>query len=166
MSKRSNTVSEKDNRNKNHRKYHGPGTTLSLAAVLVLLVGILWSLFISGPARIHDEELADAYARIEEEVPGIQGVEQNIFDYITYQGYTEDTLYWFDQKLDVITPRDSSTLDYDKVREIAQKDYGIEPDTVQLTFGYNSPCYEVIGSKRMLLLDYDTFSRVYERQVR
>lgn len=144
-------------------RYYGLPTTIALAAVLVILVAILWALFISGPARIHDEQLAKAYEQIEEKVPGIQGLEQNIFDYVTYQGYTEDTLYWFDQKLDVITTRDIATLDYEQARKIAQEQYGMDPETVQLTFGYNSPCYEIIGSKKLLLLDYDTFSRVYER---
>ncbi|EOS61734.1 hypothetical protein C815_00434 [Firmicutes bacterium M10-2] len=144
-------------------RYYGLPTTVALAVVLVLLLAILWALFISGPARIHDEQLANAYEKIEEKVPGIQGLEKNIFDYVTYQGYTEDTLYWFDQKFDEITTRDIATLDYEKARKIAQEQYGMEPETVQLTFGYNSPCYEIIDSKKMLLLDYDTFSRVYER---
>ena len=158
-------VLKKKTKKRGGSSYYGFPMTLTLVFTFLFVFAHLWALFISGPARVHDEQLAKAYATIEKKVPGIQGLRQNIFDYVTYQGYTEDTLYWFDQKLDEITTRDIGTLDYEKAREIAQKEYGIEPSTVELTFGYNSPCYEVIGSDRMLLLDYDTFTRVYERQV-
>ena len=142
-------VLKKKTKKRGGSSYYGFPMTLTLVFTFLFVFALLWSLFISGPARVHDEQLAKAYVTIEKKVPG----------------YTEDTLYWFDQKLDEITTRDIGTLDYEKAREIAQKEYGIEPSTVELTFGYNSPCYEVIGSDRMLLLDYDTFTRVYERQV-
>lgn len=148
---------------KSKTKY-GPAVTVLLSLVLVLLLAVLWALFISGPARVHDVRQEEIIAKIESIVSGIRGVEENIFDYVTYQGYTDETLYWFDANGDIITSRAIETLDYVRAREIAMEDYGIETDSITLAFGYDSPCYEITGSGKLLLLDYDTFERVYQRE--
>ena len=155
---------EKERRKKSKRKYFGSCMTLLLVAVIVAMVSLLWSLFISGPVRIHEEKQADRYKKIREEVPGIKGLEENTFDYITYQGYTEDTLYWFDEKCQIITKRKIGTLDYEQAKRIAKNEYNIKCDSIALTFGYDSPCYEIHGSDSVLMLDYDTLERVYERK--
>jgi hypothetical protein len=88
---------------------------------------------------------------------------RNVFDYVTYQGYTDDTLYWFDENGQVITSRDMSTLDYDSALQAAKDDYDMEAETITLAFGYDSPVYQLEEGKRLLLLDYDSLERVYER---
>lgn len=137
--------------------------TWMLAISLFLLIAVLWALFISGPARLHEVQLEESYAKIKEQVPDIQGLEENIFDYVTYSGYTNDTIYWFNQKCEPIATRDLATLDYTKAKQVALDEYDIETQTINLTFGYSAPCYEIQGEKAFLLLDYDTFERVYER---
>lgn len=150
---------------KAHRRY-GKRFTILLATVFVLLFLILWALFISGPNRIYEEKRQDTITKIEKSVENIQGLTMHQFDYLTYQGYTEDTLYWFDAKGEEITTRDIGTLDYEKARDTASDMYGIEVDSVQLGYGYDNPVYEIEGSDKLLLLDYDTLVRVYEREAR
>lgn len=151
---------------KHKEKKFGWPMTIFLACVLVLIIAVLWALFISGPARLHEVEQKEAFQKVEETVPGIQGVSAHVFEYITYTGYTEDDLYWIDQKFKIITSRPIETLDYQKAKDKAKESYGIDTETIELTFGYNTPCYEIIGSDKMILLDYDTLTRVYERSTK
>ena len=148
---------------KKNRKY-GTRFTVLLGILFLVLFSVLWALFISGPNRIREENQERMIAKIEKTVPEIQGLTLHQFDYLTAQGYNETTLYWFDAKGDEITTRDISTLDYQKARTIASDDYQIEVESVELGYGYDNPVYVVQGSKRMLLLDYDSFVRVYERE--
>lgn len=133
------------------------------ARLFILVFSVMWALLISGPSRLHEEKQAQTIRVIEENVQGIQGIEENIFEYVTYQGYTTDTLYWFDQTGQVITERSMDTLDYNKARQMALDTYQMEAESVELAFGYTSPVYEIKSRDRLLMLDYDTFEKVYER---
>ncbi|HIW18169.1 MAG TPA: hypothetical protein H9886_03435 [Candidatus Faecalicoccus intestinipullorum] len=149
---------------KKNRKY-GARFTALLGILFIVLFSVLWALFISGPNRIQEENQERMIAQIEKNNPDIQGLTIHQFDYLTAQGYTETTLYWFDATGNEITTRDISTLDYQKARDIASEDYGIEAESVELGYGYDNPVYVIQGADRMLLLDYDSFVRVYEREV-
>lgn len=37
---------------------------------------------------------------------------EHVFDYTTYQGYDDTTLYWYNAKSELITSRDIETLNY------------------------------------------------------
>lgn len=143
--------------------YFGWQLTAGLVIFLVLAVSVIWSLFISGPQRLYEAKQEEVLAAIREQVPAVQGMEENVFEYVTYQGYTTDTLYWFDQTGTIITTRGLETLDYNKARQTAQDQYGIEPVSVELAFGYTSPVYEIQGEDSLLMLDYDSLEKVYER---
>lgn len=151
-----------------HRKKRsrtwGLPVTILLWALAIGLTAVFWALFISGPVRLHETQLMATETVIREAVPDIKGLEQNIFEYVTWQGYTEDTLWWFDNNGQQLTTRGIETLDYDKARENALTNYNVETDSIRLAFGYDSPVYEIHGSDRLLLLDYDTLTRVYERE--
>lgn len=142
---------------------YGPWMTVTLAALIVLIITVFWSIFISGPARIHEAQQAKVEAAIKKEVPGIKGLEENKFEYVTWQGFDDTTLYWFDNTGKVITTRPMETLDYDKVRENAGSDNDMDVESVSLAYGYDGPVYLVKGSGKMLMLDYDTLKQVYER---
>lgn len=143
----------------------GWGVTALLALGLFLLFSSMWALFIAGPARMHEEAQQQVISKIEKEVSGIQGLSEHIFDYVTWNGYTSDTLYWFNQKGEQITTRPIESLNYDQAKADALEKYGIEASSIQLAYGYNTPCYEIEGSDQILLLDYDTLTKVYQRQV-
>ena len=59
-----------------------------------------------------------------------------------------------------------SVLNYKKAKRIAKKNYNIKCDSIALGYGYNNPVYEIRGSNKLILLDYDSFERVYEREIR
>lgn len=156
---------KKEKQKKEKSKYFGPWMTVTLFLTILLLFSFLWSLFISGPVRIHDERQAERFAEIKKEVKGIKGLEENTFDYITYQGYTDEKLYWFNEKCEIITTRKIGTLDYEQAKKTAKSEYGIKCESISLAFGYDSPCYEIHGSDSVLMLDYDTLARIYERKI-
>lgn len=137
--------------------------TLLLLAILVLMISSLWALFISGPSRVFEEDTNGKIALIKENNEGIKGITRHVFDYVTYQGYTIDTLYWFDDNCDVITTREISDLNYDEAKEIAREKYGVDCESIVLGYGYNNPVYEIRGKDKLILIDFDTFVRVYER---
>lgn len=139
--------------------------TALLWVILIGLILVLWALFISGPNRVHEAVVEQTEAKITKEVSGIQGITQHIFDYTTYQGYTDDTLYWFDTNGKKITTRKMSTLNYDAAEKEALDNYGIETKSIVLGYGYNNPCYVIEGEHSMILLDYDTLERVYQRDL-
>lgn len=150
-------------KNKKEKKFIGFWLDLVLIALLVFMLACMAALFVTGPYKIHQEKEDQAYATMTELVPAIQGITKTDFDYITYQGYTVDTLYWFDVTGQIITTRDISTLDYNKAKDAALELCGVETDTIQLAYGYTAPVYEIQGSNRFVLLDYDTLELIYER---
>lgn len=145
------------------KKVYGWQLTCFLIVLLIGLFSAMWALFVSGPARVHEEKQKQTFEVIRSQVPEIQGLEENVFEYITYQGYTADTLYWFDQTGQIITSRGLDTLDYNKARQTALDDYGIDAQSVELAFGYTSPVYEIQAENTLLMLNYDTLEKVYER---
>lgn len=137
--------------------------TAALMAVFVLGFLVLWALFVSGPARVHEHEQQQVIAHMEEIAPGIENLEETFFAFPTWQGNTADTLYWFDANGDVITTRELSSLDYEAARKKALEDFGMDAASVQLGYGYNAPVYLLRNGDNVLMLDYDSLEWVYER---
>ena len=127
------------------KRQHGTTTTMALVIILVLVLLLIWSEFISGPNRVKEQIYAQRIEKIIKQNKNIQGLSEHVFNYITYQGYDDTTLYWYNAKSELITSRDIETLNYN---------------------GYNNPGYEIRGSNKLILLDYDSFERVYEREIR
>lgn len=157
---------EKPKKPKKHRHLASWMVTLLLWIAVFVLAGSLWALFISGPSRIYEQQQTQVLQTIRNNVPDVQGLQRTVFDYVTWQGYTPETLYWFDGNGDIITTRDMETLDYEKAKQTALEEYGIEADTIQTAYGYTAPVYEIRGSGRLLLLDYDSLEWIYEREDR
>lgn len=147
------------------KKTFGWPLTLLMWAVLLAMMACLWALFISGPSRIYDEQTAQVEQVIRSQVENIEGLSRNSFEYVTWQGYTDQTLYWFDKTGGEITTRELSTLDYEGARQKAAQQYGMEADTVSLAYGYSGPVYQLESDSMILMLDYDTLDWVYERNV-
>jgi hypothetical protein len=143
--------------------FYSPLVTILLICVLVLLIRVIWAVFVGGPAAIYQEQQEIVTQAILEKVPDIQGLERNVFDYVTWQGYDTTTLYWFDANGDEITTRSLDTLDYAAARQKALESYGVNAQTVELCYGYNAPVYELRSENTVLMLDYDTLAWVYER---
>ena len=97
-----------------HKKQHGTKTTLGLVIILVLILLVIWSEFISGPNRVKEQIYTQRVEKIEKQNKHIKGISEHVFDYTTYQGYDDTTLYWYNAKSDLITSRDIETLNYKK----------------------------------------------------
>lgn len=147
------------------KRVYGTKFTAILAVTLILIIAILWSLFISGPSRVHEVTLQKNLEKITEENKGITGLTVHRFDYTTYQGYTETMLYWFDEECKIITTREIGSLDYDAAKKKALDEYNIEAKTIELGYGYDNPVYEIRSEDKVILLDYDSLERVYQREV-
>ncbi len=152
-------------KNQTSKDTYGWPFTLVLWLVLVFGICCIWALFISGPVRLHEAQLTQVKETIETQVPSIQGLQQTAFDYVTWQGYTTELLYWFDATGSLITTRELSTLDYNEARETAKENYGMEARIVFLAYGYSGPVYQLETETRLLMLDYDTLDWVYERSL-
>ncbi len=161
MPSKQNAAKQKSAKNK---KY-GKGVTVLLILNLFVIFALAWAVFISGPARLHEAKQKEVEQAIESQVSGISDLSETIFEYETWQGHDASTLYWFDQTGALITTRELSTLDYNRAREKFVSLYGVDCDTVELGFGYSSPVYRLSRDDVLLLLDYDTLEKVYERGV-
>ena len=128
-----------------HKKQHGTKTTLGLVIILVLILLVIWSEFISGPNRVKEQIYTQRVEKIEKQNKHIKGISEHVFDYTTYQGYDDTTLYWYNAKSELITSRDIETLNYKKAKRIAKKNYKIKCESVVLGYGYNNPVYEIRG---------------------
>ena len=50
-----------------HKKQHGTKTTLGLVIILVLILLVIWSEFISGPNRVKEQIYAQRVEKIEKQ---------------------------------------------------------------------------------------------------
>lgn len=147
-------------------KKNEPYGVLVTAGLIVLLVGMLvclWALFISGPARLHDESQQKTIEAIHQTVPDITDLSEHKFEYVTWQGRTDDTLYWFDALGGMVTSRPLGELDYQAARQKAADLYSMEADVVFLAYGYSAPVYQLENDGQILMLDFDSLEWVYER---
>ena len=92
------------------KRQHGTTTTMALVIILVLVLLLIWSEFISGPNRVKEQIYTQRIEKIIKQNKNIQGLSEHVFDYITYQGYDDTTLYWYNAKSELITSRDIETL--------------------------------------------------------
>ena len=55
---------------------------------------MIWSEFISGSNRVKEQIYTQRVEKIEKQNKHIKGISEHVFDYTTYQGYDDTTLYW------------------------------------------------------------------------
>lgn len=144
-------------------KLNGRSIAISAGLLLVLLVVLLVeiSLFISGPARQYDDKIDAQMAKITKTYQDIKNLRRDAFYYITYVGEDKDMLVWFNEKGKAIVSKEKNTLQTEKVKQVAQKEYGAKDIQVSLGYGYDNPVYVVDCSLGRILFDYDTLHEVY-----
>ena len=98
------------------KRQHGTTTTMALVIILVLVLLLIWSEFISGPNRVKEQIYAQRIEKIIKQNKNIQGLSEHVFNYITYQGYDDTTLYWYNAKSELITSRDIETITSSVIR--------------------------------------------------
>ena len=129
-------------------KINGKSLAVSIGLLAVLLIVLLVesSIFISGPSRKYEE-------KIDEQMSAIRD---------TYKvGEDADNYVWFNDKGKAIVSRKKDTDQTDKVKQEVQKRYGAKDIQVALGYGYDNPVYAVECSAGQILLDYDSLKEVY-----
>ena len=64
-----------------HKKQHGTKTTLGLVIILVLILLVIWSEFISGSNRVKEQIYTQRVEKIEKQNKHIKGISEHVFDY-------------------------------------------------------------------------------------
>lgn len=137
------------------------GITMGLLIVLCGVVLVEISLFISGPARRHEDVIATQMERIKDKYKNIQDLERHVFKYTTYVGEDVKKLVWFNEKGTAIVSKKKSSLEMEKARNIAKERYHAQDIVVSIGYGYDNPVYIITCDQGSILLDYDTMKEVY-----
>lgn len=137
------------------------GITLALLLVLSVVVMSEIGMFISGPARKYEGDVAEQEARIKKKYTQIKELDRHVFYYTTYVGEDDDTVVWFNEVGKVIVTRKKKTLRTDEVKQKAAQTYHAKNIKVSLGYGYDNPVYVIECDMGSILLDYDTLKEVY-----
>ena len=137
-------------------KINGKSLAVSIGLLAVLLIVLLVesSIFISGPSRKYEE-------KIDEQMSAIRDTYKEIQNLHRYVGEDADNYVWFNDKGKAIVSRKKDTDQTDKVKQEVQKRYGAKDIQVALGYGYDNPVYAVECSAGQILLDYDSLKEVY-----
>lgn len=143
-------------------------TGLLLIVVLVVLVGI--SIFISGPSRKYEMDIKKQEQAIVEKNKNIKDLTRHVFQYTTYNGEDVDAegnaIYvWFNEKSEIITTIKKDSYRGEEVASKIKSEYGVKETNVHLGYGYTKPAYVVITEKGEYILDYETLDIVYFMEV-
>lgn len=135
--------------------------TISLCILLLIVLLIEVSIFISGPSQKYASDIKKQEHIIQTKYKGIKILRRDAFYYITYVGEDNDNYVWFNEAETAIQKRAKSTLKIDEVKSKIEKDYQGKHIKIELGYGYQNPVYVVNCDKGMVLLDYDTLDEVY-----
>ena len=132
---------------------------LLVVAMLVLLIEV--SMFISGPSRKYESDIAKQESAIRTTYRDIKDLNRHAFYYITYVGEDQENIVWFNEKGEAIQNRKKDTRRDEEVVALVQKKYRASDVKLSLGYGYNNPVYVISCNAGDILLDYDTLEEVY-----
>ena len=111
-------------------KINGKSLAVSIGLLAVLLIVLLVesSIFISGPSRKYEEKIDEQMSAIRDTYKEIKNLRRDAFYYITYVGEDADNYVWFNDKGKAIVSRKKDTEQTDKVKQkcrsaMAQRKY-------------------------------------------
>ena len=81
-------------------KINGKSLAVSIGLLAVLLIVLLVesSIFISGPSRKYEEKIDEQMSAIRDTYKEIKNLHRDAFYYITYVGEDADNYVWFNDK--------------------------------------------------------------------
>lgn len=144
-------------------KFNGKSlaVTISLCILLLIVLLIEVSIFISGPSQKYASDIKKQEQTILTKYKDIKILRRDAFYYITYVGEDTDSYVWFNKVGTAIQKRAKSTLKTQEVKAKIEKDYQGKDIKIALGYGYQNPVYVVNFDKGMVLLDYDTLDEIY-----
>ena len=87
--------------------------TIGLFCILLTVIWLEISVFISGPAIHYDEKIAVQQETILKSHREIKELDRHVFAYVIYSGADQENYYWFNENGEQLTTRSLAQLDYD-----------------------------------------------------
>lgn len=137
------------------------GITIGLLFIILFLILVNIGLNISGPARYEEVQDLAVLTQAKKRFPLIQSLYQHNFKYITYSAISNGTAYIFDYEGMLVMQKDFDESMIDEIKDIVNRDYGIENANVQIGFGYDNMVFVVEEKNQIIYFDYDTKEVVY-----
>lgn len=138
--------------------------TSGLIVVLLLVIIVEISLFISGPKQKYEADIEQVNKQIQTEYKAVHTTGRHVFAYIMYMGEDSNTAYWFNEEGKLMTSREKNTLQMETALAKAQLLYTMADATVSLGYGYDGPIYIVANEQEEVYFDIDTMEKVYYRE--
>lgn len=138
--------------------------TLGLLCVLLLLVWLEISIFISGPSIHYDDKITAQKETILTEHKTIKELDRHVFAYVIYSGKDQENYYWFNENGELLTWRALKQIDKNQALKIAKDTYQMEDCEVLIGYGYEKPVYRIENNEFELYLDIDTNQQVFFRK--
>lgn len=144
-------------------KFNGKSLAVTASLLIVLLVVVLIeiSIFISGPSRKYEADIKKQEQKIQTKYKEIKKLHRDAFYYVTYVGEDSSSYVWFNEKGNAIQKREKNTLKMDAVKTKIEKDYQGKDIEVTLGYGYHNPVYVVYCNQGKIVLDYDSLEEIY-----
>ncbi len=137
---------------KDEKKKTNKILTVLLLFVLLLVVFINISIFVSGPKYHYDDKINQEMNVIYQKYDKLDSpLTRHVFQYITYSTKMEQTYCWFNQKGEMIAQRDINTYQINQVEAKIQQ-YKMDQYTITLGYGYDGPVYVITNDEVDLLL--------------
>lgn len=138
--------------------------TLGLLCILLAVIWIELSLFISGPAIHYDDKITAQREKILQEHRELKDLDRHVFAYVIYSGADDKNYYWFNENGDLLTWRSLSQIDYEKALSVAKQSYAMEDCSITLGYGYDKPIYRIENASFELYLDIDSNKQIFFRK--
>lgn len=137
--------------------------TIGLLCILLTVIWLEISVFISGPAIHYDEKIAAQQETILNSHREIKELDRHVFAYVIYSGADQENYYWFNENGEQLTTRSLAQLDYDKAIAVAEESYGMKDCKISIGYGYERPVYRIENASFELYLDIDSLEQVFFR---
>lgn len=140
----------------------GIAKTVFLIFLLLFVVYTFIGILISGPMLKKESEEKAVIAKITNENKGIENIEKNIFEYVTYTGEDNKCFVIFDEKGNRLAIRYKKDAKFDEVKQMIENEYpGLKDVDIKVGYGKNQPAYIIEKGYEKLIINYDSLRVVF-----
>ena len=140
----------------------GIAKTVFLIFLLLFVVYTFIGILISGPVLKKESEEKAVIAKITNENKGIENIEKNIFEYVTYTGEDNKRFVIFDEKGNRLAIRYKKDAKFDKVKQMIENEYpGLKDVDIKVGYGKNQPVYIIEKGYEKLIINFDSLRVVF-----
>lgn len=135
--------------------------TICCGILIVFLLILNIGLTISGPANYEKEKERKVFVEVKKEYPFISKLERHSFRYVTYHAIYDQKVYLFDYEGGLVMIKDYDEDKLNKVKNIVEREYGIENADVKIGYGKENMIYYVETENQLIQFDYNRLEVVY-----